>query len=1384
TLPEEVTAPIRPGAVLPWVLSARTETALREQARRLLDMLAAEPERELDALAQALATTRTEFEHRAVILGESRTEIEAGLSALISGAPMAGLVQGVAVGRIDPVFVFPGQGSQWAGMARELMADSPVFAERLKECVLALEPVTGWSLLDVLNEAPGAPPLDRVDVVQPALFAVMVSLAALWQAVGVEPAVVMGHSQGEIAAACAAGALTLQDAARVVALRSRALTSLAGQGGMVSLSLPTDQARQLAAEWPERITLAAINGPGSAVFSGEPRALDELTAHCERQGVRIRRIPVDYASHSPQVESLRDELRAALSGLAPREPETTFWSTTTAAQLDATTLLDAEYWYRNLRQTVRFEEVVVALAEHGHRLFVECSPHPVLAHAVQGALDGLDDGVAYTAIGTLRREEGGRRRLVQSLAEAYVLGAPVDWRTVFAYRRPAATDLPTYPFQRERYWLEPNRLTSTATRGWESTDHPLLTAEIRLAAAEGIVFTGELALAEYAWLADHAVGGVVLLPGTALLELALHAGNRLDCPELEELVLESPVVIPAEGAVRLQLRVGAPDPDGRRQVTLHTAPGTSTAEVPESDEWIRRAVGTLRPRSAATPSVSTAAWPPRNAVPLDSTDFYPRLAACGYDYGPAFQGLCAVWRDDDSYCAEIRLPGPQPMAEGFNLHPALLDAALHVLALDAVADPADGIRLPFAWSGVRLHSIGTAELRVRITPNGPDTVSLSLTDPTGAPVATVDCLTVRPITPEHLAAVRSSGTTPLHHLAWVELPTTTDIPDVTFAVLRTDVQNTVSTGGPGGGMTPMPLDVLLADEAAAPDLVLVEATAQTRDGTPATVHHAVRTALELIHVWLREDRFASSRLVVCTRSAVSVHSDEPLTGLADAAVQGMLRSAHSEHPDRFALLDLDADAALPDTASPTLAHLAAGEPHVAQRGSRLYVPRLTRIPALDESPALLAPQGTVLITGGAGTLGTLISRHLVRHHGVRRLLLLSRRGDGAPGAAALRAELAALGAEVTVLACDVGDREALRAALESIPQKHPLTAVMHLAGALDDGTVETLTSERVTAVLRPKADAAWYLHELTRDLPLSAFVLFSSIAGTIGSPGQGNYAAANAFLDALAEHRRAEGRPGLSLSWGLWDEASGMTGHLYRAQRDRMRSGGLVPLSDDEGLALFDAALGSARALLTPVRLDPAALRMAAGDGSLPSVLSGLVPTPARATSDQAPLADRLTDLAPEQQKRVLLALVRSTVAAVLGRSSAEAVEPLASFKDIGFDSLLAVQLRNRLNAATGLRLASAMAFDHPNAVTLAEYLRNELVAVPPTPEDVVHRWLEELEDILPTIEADGPARAAVTARLEAVLTRWRGGGAQQQDDEQLHSASADEVFAYLDKIL
>ncbi|MFI6896652.1 type I polyketide synthase [Streptomyces sp. NPDC050256] len=1577
-----------------WPVSGPTAESLAVQAAAIGSFVRGPSAPHPGDVARTLAA-RTRFRHRGVVIADRREDLLEGLAALASREPVPpapgryrspALTRGEAAGDERPVFVFPGQGSQWREMGLELMESSKVFRESMQACADALAPYCDWDLRSALRGETA----DTVDVVQPTLFAVMVSLARLWQSFGVEPGAVVGHSQGEIAAAHVAGVLSLADAAKVVALRSRALRTVAGSGGMVSVPLPLARTQFVLDALGGRASVAAVNGPSITVVAGEPAALDELLAACAREDVEARRVEVDYASHTSDMEVLRERLGADLAEVTADPGTVPMYSTLTGKIADTTTM-GGSYWFENLRNTVRFDPAVRELVRGRSRVFLEISPHPVLTFGVQQTLD--DMGAEGAVLGSLRRGNGGIGQFLAAAAAAHCAGVRVDWSA--APGQGTATALPSFRFDRSRYWLTAAPVRSTGT------GPALLTGGVDLPSGQ-CVLTGEISTDRFPWLADHVVDGATLLPATAFLEVLAEAGDRLGCAAVAELTLRRPLEVSDGTAVELRVLTEPAHGDGLRALTVDS-------RVRGTETWTRNADGVLAERSSA-PGMAPVAWPPPGATEVDVEDSYRRLAERGYHYGPAFKGLRAMWVRGTEVFGEVAAPPGAREGSGFaGVHPALLDAALHPAALRQDG----GLLIPFTWRDVTLLPTGASTLRVsgRIERGH---CSILVTDERGAVVASVGSLTLR------LPAGADRGS--LLDVTWRPL--------AAGDALGSEAWSSLGSRELGSLRDYFDLDAVPQP---APEVVAVAFDGQ---GTlPGGAADAAAEALETLQRWLLDARFASSTLAVVTREAVSVTGREQVAGLAGSAVSGLVRAAQTEHPGRVLLIDVDAD---PSSLVALPTALACGEPEVAVRAGKLYGRRLTpsaaselnsppdnvswrldvtakgtldnlallahpeadaplgpheirmevraaglnfrdiavglglvasektmgsegagvvtevgtevtgaavgdrmfgiferslgpvavadermvrpvppgwsfaraaavpivfvtayqclvevaRVKAgesvlihtatggvgmaaiqlarhlgaevfatagpgkhdvlrklgipedhiassrslgfeqrfreatggrgvdvvlnslageatdaslrllapggrfaemgktdirdagpvvaehpgisyqaynilgiapdrigevLDEliklyasgalghlpvttwdvregpralrvlsraehrgkmvltMPRSLEPEGTVLITGGTGALGGLVARHLATAYGARRLLLVSRRGEAAEGAAQLAEDLAALGAEATVAACDVSDRQDLARLIE----QYPPAAVVHAAGVLDDGLLTHMTAKQLARVMRPKVDAAWHLHRLTEHLDLSAFVLFSSVAGVLGEAGQGNYAAANAFLDALAQHRRALGLEATSLAWGFWEQRGGMTAHLSQADVDRLRRSGIAPLATGRALELFDAALASGRALAVPVRLDLSAVRGEPAGKVLEELLpertgAGTPPaavSQARVTASEpdGSGADALRRSSPADQAADLMTLVRRQAAEVLGYGNTDEILPDLSFKELGFDSLLGVDLRNRLNAVTGLRLPAEVVIQNPTPELLVGFIRSRL---------------------------------------------------------------------------
>ncbi|WP_455711584.1 SDR family NAD(P)-dependent oxidoreductase [Streptomyces bottropensis] len=1344
-----VTAPPAVPAV-PWIVSGHTEAALRDQAVRLLADLRDRPGAAPADIAYSLATTRSALTHRAAVVAGALPDLLTGLRSLAEDTSAADVVRG-AVREGPLALVLPGQGSQRPGMGRDLYERHPVFAAAFDETCAAFEPLLDRSLRDIVfsTDPERAAELDRTEFTQPALFAVETALYRLLESWGVRPDVLIGHSVGELVAAHLAGVWTLSDACRVVAARGRLMGALPPGGTMLAVEADeTEVVAVLAAHTDRRAGIAAVNGPASVVVSGPENAVLDAAAEFVGRGHRTRMLAVSHAFHSPLMEPMLADFAAALARVDFHEPVLPVISNVTGAPAVARDLRAPGYWVRHVRDTVRFASGVRTLLDRGVRTFLEAGPGGALTAMTAGtAADHTRDPV--TCLAALRGGDLGETdALVTALTRLAVQGTPVDWQAYFAGTGARTVPLPTYAFQHHRYWL---RVLGAGTGGGREASsvglsaagHPLLGAVTELPGSGGLLLTGRLDAADHPWLAEHALGGTPVLPGAALVDLALHAGDLTGRDRLDELVIHAPLPLP-EAGVSLQLSVDAEDADGTRPFTIHARPDDSPGSP-----WTHHATGVLAPAPPTAPAPDTAAWPPPGArlVPLD--DFYAATAEAGLDYGPAFQGLTELWQADGVLHAKVVLPDdpehggpPAGSGDGHTLHPALLDAALQPLALGILGAGRPGgtavpAGLPFAWSGVRLYATGAAELHVALTPTDDGAVRVRATTPDGLPVLDIDALTLRAPSTAPPAGADGPDAESLYRLEWPTVPLAT-------------ATATAPASAPGGwgmlGLDPRELRPALAgaiarevvpylDQGAltetidsgapAPAAVVVFCDPPGDDGAGADAHAATRRTLDVLRGWLAEERLTPVRLVLITHGAVTVGPDDRAPRPGAAAVWGLVRAAQTEHPDRVVLVDLDDEdtslAALPPA-------LATGEPQLALRRGTAHVPRLTPSPSAEpathrespaEPPTPFTPDGTVLVTGATGALGTLLARHLVARHGVRHLLLAGRRGPAAPGADELAAELSAAGARVTFAACDVADRDALARLLADIPAEHPLRGVVHLAGVVDDGLVGGLTAERLDAVLRPKADAAWHLHELTADLGLTAFVLFSSAAGVLGSPGQANYAAANAFLDALAQHRRSLGLPGLSLAWGPWQGIGGMADALDTAHRARPAAGGLRPFTADSGPAVFDRALRAPDdALLVPLRLTTGSAPYPAD--RIPAVLRALVrgTVPRRTAGRRAGRtgATALAALDPAARRSALLDLVCAEAARVLGHGGTDGFTPDRAFGELGFDSLTSVELRNRLATATGLRLQPTLVFDHPTPGDLAEALDRQFTAPPADP--------------------------------------------------------------------
>ncbi|HEY5286297.1 MAG TPA: SDR family NAD(P)-dependent oxidoreductase [Solirubrobacteraceae bacterium] len=1175
------------GGLVPWPLSGKGASGLRGQAERLRELLATDEELRPMDVGLSLARARARLDDRALLVGGDLKEFAGGLGALSCGEAASNVVEGSPDRGSGLVFVFPGQGSQWAGMAGELLACSPVFAQGLEECAEAFAPFIDWSLMDMLRDQRA--PLERVDVLQPLLFAVTMALLDLWRACGVEPDAVVGHSQGEIAAACAAGGLSLRDGARVVAVRSRALAEIEGKGGMVSVALPLQECAMKLERFDGALSVGASNGPGATVVSGGLEALEELLEWCQSEDVRARRVLIAYAAHSTQVEEIRSELLAGCAPIAPRAGHLPFYSSVTGGPLD-TEGLDGAYWYRNLREPALFADATRALLERGHRTFIEISPHPVLAMGVQEtaeqALEGADPN-RVSVVGSLRRDDGGSRRFLLSLGEAWTRGAPVSWETLFDGSQAKRVALPTYAFQRKRYRVEAS--SEQATSADPDTRSSGFWSAVESSDADGLATT--LGLLDE----DGRSSLERVLPALASWQRRRQTDASLD-------------------GWRYQVAwKRLSDPAATLSGVWPVAFPTEIAE----DEWVLALMAALESRGAQVVAVA---------------------------------------------CEQGRARDPRAMA-------ACLQAALAQTLLDGQ---------------------------------------------------------------------RSAG------------------------------ENGASTGSPqpAGVISLLALDETFdAEHAAVPRGLAATATlSQTLD----------ELAIEC-PLWL------------LTRGAVKASSSDPLLSPLQSMVWGLGRTLGLERPERLAgLVDLP-----PKLQARSLQRLcgllAMGgeEDQLAVREAGMFARRLVRAPAQPAgSTESWRPHGTVLVTGATGGVGAHVARWLARR-GAEHLLLVSRRGPDAPGIAALRAELEQHGPRVSVVACDVSDRAQVSRLIESIEPECPLDAVIHAAGVGPPAALADLTVEQLQQSLAAKAAGARHLHELTAGMELSAFVLFSSMAAIMGSATQAGYAAANAYLDALAEHRRETGLAATSIAWGLWGgEGAG------RLIGERLRRHGMLEMAPDVAIDGLQQALDRNETSLVVMDVEwsvyapiYAFARRRPLIEDLPEARHGQAsPQDLDMRESEPDWAAKLKGLSARGRERAVLELVRSRAAAVMGQDTGGELDVHQPFRELGFDSLMAVELRNRLQSATGLSLPTTVVFDYPSCVELGDHLASCLTGPPATDGADVEAGINSLELALTSV-LDESERARTLTRLQALVGRFAGNGqgAVTTLAERIEGASDEEIFGFID---
>ncbi|MQY20185.1 SDR family NAD(P)-dependent oxidoreductase [Nocardia macrotermitis] len=1262
------------------------------------------------------------FAHRAVV--RSSADIGAALAAVAAGAPHPDAVVAGPPDRVGPrAYVFSGQGSQRVGMGARLAAAVPGFATELDAVIKRLDPYLPVPLATVLADESGL--VHRTRYTQPAIFAVEVALFRWLETFTPAPDFVAGHSVGELAAAHVSGVLDLDDACRLVTARGRLMDEIDADGAMAALAVPEAEVVQALRAYTG-VDIAAVNGPRATVISGDRAAVEAVAEQFRSDGRKVQLLNVSHAFHSGHMDAMLDEFRQVAETVRAGAPRIPLISGLTGAAIETAAELGADHWVRHARHAVRFAGVTRTLHDAGVRTFLEVGPDAVLLPMIT---DSIPEPIVVAP--TLSRRADETDSVTQALATLYLDGAEVRWPALLGARPVDTAPLPGYAFTRTRFWSAP---------GGADRRHPFLGSVAR--AEDGaILLTGTISLDSVLWLADHAIGDAVLFPGTGFLDLALYAAARAAREQVAELDLVAPMVL-GESDRLVEVSV---DADGEVAIRSR-APG---------EPWVTHATGRLGHETAG-PDAVTGELPAPDTEP---EELYRRLAADGYRYGPAFRNLRGFdYATSDSVRVRLELDRSTPAAAGHRVHPALLDAALHPLVV-ALSPDDSGPVLPAQFRGVRVTAAPAGPVLAEAARTGQYRAALRVSAPDGRTLVEIDAVTFLPATLPAASGPELPG-----RLVWQPGAPVAAEPDGDVVIVG---------GADADFATPEALRAAVRDGRAAPDLVLALPDSAAADDIAAATHSVVAETITTLRDWATDDTLAETPL------AVVVENSGALGSIPGQAVAGLVRSAQNEWPGRFRLVETDS---LAEPRRIAAAVEAVSDPEIMLRDNHIQRPEVEAVTTPTDDTTAAALSGTVLITGASGALAGVVCRHLVAAHGVRRLLLVSRGEVAAETVAQLRE----LGAHVRTESRDIADAEQVRDLIAGIDPTAPLSAVFHLAGVLDDAALTSVTSEQISTVLRPKVDGAWNLHRHTERLPeVVAFVLFSSMVATTGNPGQSTYAAANAFLDGLARARRHAGLPATAIGWGFWEDVEGMGATLGGIELARLRRSGVGSLSVDRAVRYLDAALvaGEPHVLATPAW--PAAIRVRSARTPAPHRDSEQRGSQLRAAAP-ARSENRWAALSPEERRQSVTALVRDAVAQSLGHPAGTEIDARRGFLDMGVDSLAAVELRNQLSRACGVRLSATALLDHPTVTQLGDHVTALLTAqfgdTTTSAAVDIAALIANLERVQQdSAELDGPHRELLLTQLRRLTAPTAEPATADRDPR---AATDDELFDLIDNEL
>lgn len=1395
---EEIISKEASAFILP--ISAKTPEVLVSHAKAYQAMLRSQESPRLLDIIHTASSRRSHFEHRLSVVGGTKEELAASLESYLRGEAPSSVTQGKATpARAKVVFVFSGQGSQWVGMGKKLYDEESSFRSVIDSCDALLMGRLGWSLLDELEAPESMSRINETQVAQPLIFAIQIALVELLRSWGIAPDAVIGHSVGEIAAAHIAGILSLDEAIRLVAIRGRIMQKATGLGKMVSVAAPLAAARAAIAGHEERLSIAAVNDPGSVVLAGDSSAVDEVVAKLERDGVSCRPLRVNYAFHSPQMDPLAAELVERLARVDARRATLAMYSTVLAECVDGKEL-DVRYWGRNLRDTVNLAGAVTSAIHDGYQLFLEIGPHPVLASNVQQCLAAkkADGIVTYT----LRKNQDDRRALLTATGALYTRGCAVEWMRLFpAGGRCVA--LPTYPWRKERHWVPPSSSSYAAPSADVSTTntHPLLGAGFELATDSSTHLWQRIVDAQsLGQIRDHVVGGDVVFPATGYVQMAIAAAAELHGSAgvlLEEVVFERMLSFPAAERKAVQF------------VATSGAGGASSFVISSrtvgSEPWMRHVAGKLRVADAVVVPTELhgeqlAALRERCVTEANVSEHHRLLEEMGLSYGPSFRVVHASWYGSSEF--RTRLSAVEKADGGALRGVALLDGALQVcaaFALETKSVARGGTLVPASiarlWAGGPLpHEVWAAG---RLRSSGSDGVvaDIVLHDDGGAVLVAIEGVVLRRLEVGRGAArtwvddsayalewrrvgrVEPAASRKSGPKGWIVFGDGGAVGAGLAALLRERGERVVrvsfghrleQTGDDGYVIDPSSVEDHIAvlrgafgggGFRGAVHLGSVDAAAWDAT-TEATLErdraHGCESALFLAQALVRLGSRDTPRLWLVTRGAQVVES-VVAPSVAQAAVWGLGRVIALEHPElECTRVDLDPAADPGASARVLLAEVTTAdrEDQIAHRGDERFVARLARraLSAAAEAPWLRG-DASYLITGGLGGLGLSLAQWMVAN-GARHLVLVGRRAPGEAASVAIAAMQAA-GAEVLVIEADVTRSEDVARLFSRIDEAlPPLRGVVHAAAVLSDRTVLELRGDDFAKVTRPKVLGALHLHRATEKRQLDFFLLYSSVASLIGSPGQANYAAANASLDALAYARRAMGLSATSVQWGPFSDVGLAAANENRGVRLALR--GLESHLPEEGHAALARVVASELPEVALMRFD-----LRRWLESQPQSASSPFWAELRAEKARAPgatssksSARRMIEEKPEAERLAAMeAHVRQRISAVLYIAPSE-IDLEVSFTSLGMDSLTTLELRNQLESTLELKLPPTLLFTYANGAALARHL---LGRIAPSNEEPPRHTEQPAEE--PAEEAAPIADDDLLAAFDASMTSIKDEG-------------------------